>query len=118
MKKKIPSTLFGKILTFCDTGKKFELTGDILKMIFNKNYNVNHASLSDQKLLYDFAKEMHFDLKAVGNKSIRDRTLIYLLNSPGLRVSASGVSKTLFLSSNSDELFDKLKLFLQEKRWN
>ena len=65
--------------------------------------------------MYDFAKEMHFDSKASGNKSTRDRKLIKLLNSPGLIVSASGVSKTIFLSSDPDELCDRLKLILQEK---
>ena len=34
---------------------------------------------------------MNFDLKAPGNKSTRDRTLIKLLKSPGLMISASGV---------------------------
>ena len=85
-------------------------------MITNKNYNVDHASLSDKKLLYDFAKEMIFNTKALGNKSTRDRTLIKLLKSPGLMVSASGVSKTIFLSSGPDELCDRLKLLLQEKQ--
>ena len=71
-------------------------------------------SLQDKKLRYDFAKEMNFDLKAPGNKSTRDRTLIKLLKSPA--IMASGVSKTLFLSSDSDELCDRLKLLLQEKQ--
>ena len=71
----IPITLYNNILTFRDTGKEFELKGNLLKMITNKNYNVDHASLSDKKLMYDFAKEMHFDTKALGNKSTRDRTL-------------------------------------------
>ena len=44
----------------------------------------------------DFAKEMNFDLKAPGNKCTRDRTLIKLLKSPSLMVSASGISKTKF----------------------
>ena len=66
--------------------------------------------------MYDFAKEMNLDLKAQGNKSIRDRTLIKLLKSPGLMVSASGVSKTIFLTSNPDELCDRLKLLLQEEQ--
>ena len=48
-------------------------------MITNKKFNVNLASLSDKKLKYDFAKEMHFDLNAPGNKSTRDRKLINLL---------------------------------------
>ena len=89
----LPITLYNNILTFRDTGKEFELKGDLLKMITNKNYNVNHASLSDKKLVYEFAKEMHFDERRVGNESTRDRTLIELLNSPGLMVFASGVTK-------------------------
>ena len=40
----IPITLSNNILTIRDTGKEFELKGDLLKMITNKNYNVNHAS--------------------------------------------------------------------------
>ena len=83
-------------------------------MINNKDYNVDHASLADKKLMYDFAKEMHFDQKAVGKKSNRDRTLIKLLNSPALMVSASGNSKTIFLSSDPNELCNRLKLLLQE----
>ena len=50
-------------------------------MITKKNYNVDHAKLSDKKLFYDFAKEMDFHIKAQGNKSTRDRTLIKLLKS-------------------------------------
>ena len=77
-------------------------------MITNKNYNVDLASLQDMKLMYDFAKEMNFDTKALGNKSTRDRTLIKLLKSPGLMVSASGVSKTIFLSSDPDEVCNRI----------
>ena len=91
------------------------MKGDLLKKITNKNYNVDLASLADKKLLYDFAKEMNFDLKAQGNKSTRDRTLIKLLKSPGLMVSASCVPKRIFLSSDPDELCNRLKLLLQEK---
>ena len=109
----IPYTLHDNLLTFRDTNKQFELKGDLLKMITNKNYNVNHASLSDKKLMYDFAKEMHFDIKRVGNKSTRDRTLIKLLESPA--IMASGVLKTIILSSDPDELCDRLRLLLQEK---
>ena len=111
----IPITLYSNLLTFRDTGKEFELKGDLLKMITNKNYNVDLASLADKKLMYDFAKEMHFHPKAVGNKSTRDRTLIKLLKSPGLMVSASGVSKTIFLLSDPNELCDRLRLILREK---
>ena len=112
--KTIPITLYNNVLTFRDTGKEFELKGDLLKMITNKNFNVDLASLADKKLMYDFAKEMNFDTKAQGNKSTRDRTLIKLPKSPGLMVSASGVT-TMFLSENGDELCNRLKLLLQEK---
>ena len=103
------------MLTFRDTGKEFELKGELLKMITNKNYNVDLASLADKKLMYVFAKEMNFDKKGFGRKSTRDRTLINLLKSPGLMVSASGVSKTIFLSSDPDELCKRIKFLLQEK---
>ena len=109
----IPITLHNNLLTFGDSGKVFELKGELLKMITNKNYNVNHASLSDKKLMYNFAKEMNFDKSRVGNKSTRDRTLITLLNSPA--ILASGVSNTIILSSDPNELCDRLKLLLQEK---
>ena len=113
--KTIPITLYGNMLTFRDTNKQFELKGDLLEMITNSKFNVDLASLADKKLMYEFAKEMHFDQNAVGNNSIRDRKLIKLLKSPGLMVSASGVSKTIFLSSEPDELCERLKLLLQEK---
>ena len=113
--KTIPIIIYGNILTFRDTNKQFELNGDLLEMITNSKFNVDLASLSDKKLMYDFAIEMKFDTKALGNKSIRDRKLIKLLNTPGLMVSASVVSKTIFLSSDPNELCDRLELLLQEK---
>ena len=111
--KTIPITLYGNMLTFRDTNKQFELKGDLLEMITNSKYNVDLASLQDKKLMYNFAKEMHFDLNAPGNKSTRDRKLIKLLKSPA--IMASGVLKTIFLSSDPNELCDRLKLLLQEK---
>ena len=111
--KTIPINLHDNLLTFRDTNKVFELQGDLLKMFTNKNYNVDLASLQDKKLMYDFAKEINFDTKALGNKSTRDKTLIKLLKSPA--IMASGVPKTIFLSSDPNELCDRLKLLLQEK---
>ena len=69
MKNRIPITLHDNLLTFGDTDKIVELKGDFSNMITNKNYNIDHASLSEKKLLYDFAKEMHFDVRGPGNKS-------------------------------------------------
>ena len=44
-------TLYNNLSTFCDTGKEFGLKGDLLKMITNNNYNVDLASLQDEKLM-------------------------------------------------------------------
>ena len=57
IKNTIPITLHENLLTFQDTAKVFELKGDLLKMITNKNYNIDHASLSDKKLMDDFQRK-------------------------------------------------------------
>ena len=82
----------------------------------NRNYNVDLASLSDKKLLFDFAKEMYFDVKALGNKSTGDKSLEKLFKSPGLKISASGSSNTIILSSNPNELCNRLRLLVQEEQ--
>ena len=65
--------------------------------------------------MYDFAKEMHFHEKSSGSKRTRNRTLIKLLDSPGLMISAFGFSNTIFSSFNPDKLCKRLKLLIQEK---
>ena len=47
--KTIPITLYSNLLTFRDTGKEFEIKGDLLKMITNRNYKVDFASLAEKK---------------------------------------------------------------------
>ena len=81
-------------------------------MITNKNYNVHLASLADRKLMSDFAKEMLFDVRGQGKKSTRDHTLIKLPKSPA--IMASGIPNIIFLSSDSNELWKRLKILLQE----
>ena len=66
--------------------------------------------------MYRFPKEMDFDLKAQGKKSIKTKTLRKILESRGLMNSASGVSKTNFLSFDPHELCEKLNFLLQEKQ--
>ena len=113
--KTIPVILHDNLLTFRDTNKQFKIKGELLKMKSNKKYNVDFANFSDKKLMYEFAKEMNFDFKAQGNKSTRHRTLMKLLKSPSIMASALGVSKTILLSSDPDELCNRLQLLLQEK---
>ena len=50
---------------------------------------------------------MIFDVKAQGRKSTRDNALIKLFKSPA--IMASGISRTVFLPSNGDELCVRLK---------
>ena len=97
----IPITLYNDLLTFRDTGEECEMKGDLFKMITNKSYNVDLASLSDKNLLYDFAKELYFDVKAPSEKSTRGRILINLPKLPA--ILASGVS-TIFLPVYSYKL--------------
>ena len=111
IKNTIPSTLHNNLSTFHDTDKVFELKADLLKMITNKNYNVNLVSLQDKKLMYDFAKEMNFDTKAQNRKSDRDSSFIKLLKSPA--ILATRIPNIIFLSSDPDELCNRLKLLLQ-----
>ena len=112
----IPVFLYNNLLTFRDTDKKFELEADLLNMITNRNYKVDLASLSDKKILYDFAKAMSCDVKAQGKKFNRHTTLVKLLKSPGLVISASGISKTIFSPSDPNELCDRIKYLLQKNK--
>ena len=110
---KIPVTIFSNMITFRDTDKTFRLEGDLLKVITNHKFNVDHSSPQDKKLIYEFAKEMNYDTKNTGRPSVRHNSMIRLLDQPA--IMASGISKTIILSSDPNELCDRLKLLLQEK---
>ena len=110
---KIPVTIFSNKITFRDSDKTFKLEGDLLKVITNHKFNVDHSNQQDRKIIYKFAKEMNYDTKSSGRPSVRHSSLIRLLDQPA--IMASGVSKTIILSSNPNELCDRLKLLLQEK---
>ena len=110
---KIPVTIFSNMITFRDSKKKFKLEGDLLKIITNYKFNVDHSNQQDRKIIYEFAKEMNYDTKSTGRPSVRHETMIRLLDKPA--IMASGISKTIFLSSDPNELCDRLKLLLQEK---
>ena len=101
------------MITFRDSNKVFKLDGDLLETITNYDFNVDHSNEKDRKLIYEFAKEMNFDIRQKGNKSDRDKSIVRLLKSPA--IMASGISKTRFLPSDPDELCNRLKLLLQEK---
>ena len=106
-------TIYNNLLTYRDRNKKFELQGDRLTVTTNKNYNVDLANLPDKKLMYEFAMKKSCDEKTLGNKSVRENFFINLLQSPV--IVASEIS-TKILSKNPNELCDRLKLLLQEKK--
>ena len=111
--EKIPVTIFSNMITFRDSNKTFKLEGDLLKVITNHKFNVDHSNQKDRKLIYEFAKKMNYDTKSTGRPSIRHNSMIRLLDQPA--IMASGFSKTIILSSDPNELCDRLKLLLQEK---
>ena len=109
----IPVTIFSKMITFRDSKKTFKLEGDLLKVITNHKFNVDHSNQQDRKIIYEFAKEMNYDIKSTGRPSVRHESMIRLLDKPANK--ASGISKTIFLTSDPNELCDRLKSLLQEK---
>ena len=109
----IPVTIFSNTITFRDSNKTFRLEGDLLKVITNFKFNADHSSPEDKKLIYEFAKEMNYDTKSTGRPSTRHTSIIKILESPA--IMASVISKTIILSSDPNELCDRLKLLLQEK---
>ena len=111
----IPVTLFSNMLLFRDSNKSFKLDGDLLEAMTNYDFNVSHSNPKDQNLFYEPGKEMNFNIKQKGRKSHFDQSMIKLLKSPPA-ILASGISNLIILSSDPDDLCNRLKLFLQEKK--
>ena len=109
----IPVTIFSNMITFRDSNKTFKLEGDLLKVITNYKFNVDQSNQQDRIIIYEFAKEMNYDTKSTGRPSVRHNSMIRLLDQQA--IMASGISKTIILSSDPNELCDRLKLLLQKK---
>ena len=83
-------------------------------MMTNENYSADLANIPDKKLLFDFAKEMCSDEKALRHKSNREKSLISLLQSPAILAgslknkffSKPIETKTAYLSSSPNKLCD------------
>ena len=69
------------------------MNGHLLKMITNKNYKVDLPKLTDEKLMFDFARGMNFDEKFSRNKSTRHKSPMRLLQSLAVMASSSRKSK-------------------------
>ena len=101
------------MIIFTDDNKSFKIDGDILETMTNYDFNVSHCNPKDQKLNYEFGKEMNFIIWQKRRKSDKDKSMIKLLKSPAIMAS---VGTTIFLSENHNELCDRFKLLLQEKQ--
>ena len=91
----VPVILYSNMLTFRDGNKSFKLDGDLLETLTRYDFNVSHSNPQDQKLIYEFGKEMNFNIQQKGGKNNVDKSVIKLLKSPA--IMASGVSKTSFI---------------------
>ena len=71
-----------------------------------------------KKLVLDFLDEMTFDVIHTGKKNLRDESFVKFFNSTAIRAGSLRKSKpkgysTRVLSSNPNELCDRLELLLQ-----
>ena len=66
-----PVTLVSKMLIFRDSNISFKLDGDLLETMTKYDFNVSHPDPKNQKLIYEFGKEMNFNIKQNGRKSDR-----------------------------------------------
>ena len=66
----IPVILVSNMLIFKDSNKSFKLDGDLLETMTNYDFNVDHSNQQDRKLIYEFAKEMNFNIRQKGKKAI------------------------------------------------
>ena len=89
--EKVPVTIFSNMLTFRDFKKVFKIEGDLYKVITDYKFNVDHSNQQDRKIIYEFGKEMKYKLKNKGRPSIRNNSMIRLLNQPP--ITASGFTK-------------------------
>ena len=101
------------MLNFRDTKKVFKIEGDLYIVITDYKFNVDHSNKQNRQIIYEFGKETKYKLKNKGRPSIRHNSMIRLLNQPP--ITASGFTKTIILSSDPNELCDRLKLLSQEK---
>ena len=117
------------MLISSDTNKSFRLDGDSLQTMTKYDFNVDHFNTQDQIIIYEFGKQMKFNIQQKERNNLRDESVIRLLKAPAvmggsLKKKSSAKpktqnlreSKTILISSNANELCDRLKLLLQEKQ--
>ena len=89
--------------------KGFTLRSHVLKIIIEQKFNKTHSP--EAKLIVDIMDEMQFDIHSRGKKLIDGNLMKNYFSKRA--ILASGL-KTIFLSKNPNELYDKLKILLEE----
>ena len=56
------------MLTFGDSNTSYKLDGDLLGTMTNFDFNVSHSNPQNQKLFYEFEKEMKIYIKQKGRR--------------------------------------------------
>ena len=72
----VPIILYSNMSTFRDTKRSSKLDGDLLKTMISYKFNVDHSNPQDKIVIYEFGKEMRFDIKQKGRPSNRDKSMI------------------------------------------
>ena len=78
------------MLNFTGNEKTFQLKGDLLEMITEYKFSIDHSK-SMVKKLYDCGKEKHCVTIHIGDKITGDKSLARLLKSPA--IMARGLPK-------------------------
>ena len=77
-------------------------------MITNKNYKIDLTKLTVKKTMFDFAKELSSDERALGKENTRNKSFIRLLQSP--------VIISLLVSlEDPNEFCDRIKFFYYKR---
>ena len=56
------------MLAFGDSNKSLKLDGDLSETMTNYDFNISHSNPQDQKLIYEFGKEMKINNEQKGGK--------------------------------------------------
>ena len=72
----VPFSVYGNMWTNSDSNISFKLHGDLIETMTHYDFTVSHSNPKNQKLFYEFEKEMNFIVKQKRRKSNRDKTLI------------------------------------------
>ena len=98
-----------------ENGNKYDMNNkDLSYFLSDTNINVN--DIKDHKLIANFCKDVNYDTNLYGDRKSRRYRYIKKLEAKNLKASVIIETKDLiFLSSDPNDLVDRLYLLYQEK---